>query len=182
MKTKILASVLVLAASQMAAAEIYSCGDGCYTSSPKKATGGKAKLGNKIGSYTSVMPERVSPTVTAEAASKAEPKAAPVRTAAVRRAPAYVAPSRPATAPTQTAAAPAAPRMSATRASGRRTILEQELNNERSALSQAQKALADGRAVSTNDENHQARVRQLESAVLDRQQNIQALQRELSRM
>ncbi|MDK4689205.1 hypothetical protein [Kingella negevensis] len=184
MKTKILASVLVLAASQMAAAEIYSCGDGCYTSSPKKATGGKAKLGNKIGSYTSVMPERVSPTVTAEAASKVEPKAAPVRTAAVRRAPAYVAPSRPATAPTPTptAAAPAAPRMSATRASGRRTILEQELNNERSALSQAQKALADGRAVSTNDENHQARVRQLENAVLDRQQNIQALQRELSRM
>lgn len=73
--------------------------------------------------------------------------------------------------------------MSAARSGGRRTILEQELNNERNALAAAQQALANGRAVSGQaDAGHQARVRQLESAVLDRQQNIQALQRELSRM
>ena len=77
----------------------------------------------------------------------------------------------------------AAPRMSTARSSGRRTILEQELNNERTALAAAQQALVSGRAANgQGDAAHQARVRQLESAVLDRQQNIQALQRELSRM
>ena len=55
--------------------------------------------------------------------------------------------------------------------------------NERSALSDAQKTLTAGRSVSgQNNTQHQGNVRQLESAVLDRQQNIQALQRELGRM
>ena len=77
----------------------------------------------------------------------------------------------------------AAPRMNTARSSGRRTILEQELNTERTALAAAQQALVSGRAANGQaDAAHQARVRQLESAVLDRQQNIQALQRELSRM
>lgn len=70
--------------------------------------------------------------------------------------------------------------------SGRRRILEQELNNERSALNLAQKALTDGRTMQTGDKGnynqYQARIRQLEGAVLDRQQNVQALQRELGRM
>ncbi|WP_037588657.1 hypothetical protein [Stenoxybacter acetivorans] len=68
----------------------------------------------------------------------------------------------------------------------RRNILEQELANERIALAQAQQALAEGRTLKNTDkkqhEQYQNRVRQLESAVLDRQQNIQALQRELGRM
>ena len=80
-------------------------------------------------------------------------------------------------------AMPAALKLSSARANGRRTILEQELNNERNALAQAKQNLADGRIVKgANDTNRDARIRQLESAVLDRQQNIQALQRELSRM
>ena len=80
-------------------------------------------------------------------------------------------------------AMPTAPKLSSARANGRRTILEQELNNERNALAQAKQNLADGRIVKgANDTNRDARIRQLESAVLDRQQNIQALQRELSRM
>ena len=79
---------------------------------------------------------------------------------------------------------PSVPQPNMRLTSGRRTILEQELTNERTALAQAQRALIDGRAVSGKmvDATHQTRIRQLESAVLDRQQNIQALQRELSRM
>ena len=83
------------------------------------------------------------------------------------------------------AAAPATvpQRLNPQRANTRRTILEQELNNERNALAAAQKALAEGRAVNKqSDAGHQARVRQLQSAVFDREQNIQALQRELGRM
>ena len=85
----------------------------------------------------------------------------------------------------EVAAAPATvpQRLNPQRANTRRTILEQELNNERNALAAAQKALAEGRAVNKqSDAGHQARVRQLQSAVFDREQNIQALQRELGRM
>lgn len=57
----------------------------------------------------------------------------------------------------------------------RRLILQQELANERQALAQAQQALNQGRTTGGN-------ITQLQSAVLDRQQNIQALQRELGRM
>ncbi|ULJ65689.1 hypothetical protein [Wielerella bovis] len=173
---KLLLSTILLTVSHIATAEIYSCGPGCYTSSPKKATEGRARITGKIGSYTSITPERK----VVAATENSEKVAAPARTQTVRRS----APVAPRVVPQAVAATttPAIPKMSAARASGRRTILEQELNNERSALSAAQKALADGRAIHANDANHQARVRQLESAVLDRQQNIQALQRELSRM
>lgn len=174
MTKKLVSGTILLALSQMAAAEIYSCGPGCYTSNPRKGFG-KAKLTGTIGSYTSTMPERK--VATASAPEKVA--ATPARPQTVRRT-APVPTARPVT--TAAASVPTVPKLSATRAGGRRTILEQELNNERNALSAAQKALADGRAISSNDANHQARVRQLESAVLDRQQNIQALQRELSRM
>ena len=70
--------------------------------------------------------------------------------------------------------------------SGRRMILEQELANERRALATAQRALTESRTMPKGDgaayQAHQARVSSLQSDVLDRQQNIQALQRELSRM
>lgn len=155
---------------QQAAAEVYSCGPGCYTSKP---SGSRAQLGNKIGSYTATVVRRETPAPAASSSSGGSQRA---QNNAAR------APARSVTV-AQTPAAPAAPRLSAAKASGRRTILEQELNNERSALANAQKALAEGRAVSGKlDGNHQARIRQLESAVLDRQQNIQALQRELGRM
>ena len=65
-------------------------------------------------------------------------------------------------------------------------ILEQELANERRALATAQRALTESRTMPKGDgaayQAHQARVSSLQSDVLDRQQNIQALQRELSRM
>ena len=161
-------------------AEVYSCGPGCYTSSPKRG-GGKANLGHKIGSYTSA-PAPVIWEATEQAPAVAQENLAKstVQHASVRRAPvAATARSVPVVAQ---APAPVAPRVSTVKSRGRRTILEQELNNERNALAAAQKALAGGRTANQNDANHQARVRQLESAVLDRQQNIQALQRELGRM
>ncbi|WP_225747758.1 hypothetical protein [Eikenella sp. Marseille-P7795] len=83
-------------------------------------------------------------------------------------------------------AAPVAAAPSGRTNSGRRLILEQELANERRALADAQKALTESRTLPKGDQAayaaHQARVSSLQSDVLDRQQNIQALQRELSRM
>ena len=58
----------------------------------------------------------------------------------------------------------------------RRAILQQELINERTALAQAQQALNRSRTGKGGN------ITELQSAVLDRQNNIQAIQRELSRM
>ncbi|PCL21107.1 hypothetical protein CPT77_04205, partial [Snodgrassella alvi] len=58
----------------------------------------------------------------------------------------------------------------------RRAILQQELTNERNALAQAQQALNRSRTGKGGN------ITELQSAVLDRQQNIQAIQRELGRM
>ena len=63
----------------------------------------------------------------------------------------------------------------------RRSILEQELANERKALSEAQQSLASARAAK-NGSIDQQQITQLQGSVLDRQHNIQALQRELGRM
>ena len=167
MKKTLLASMVLLTLSQGAIAEIYSCGEGCYTSNAKKGSG-KADLGNKIGSYTSVKHHYDAPVDTSRSSYRPSGGAAPARSVPVAN---------------MQPAMPAAPKISSARANGRRTILEQELNNERNALAQAKQNLADGRIVKgANDTNRDARIRQLESAVLDRQQNIQALQRELSRM
>lgn len=63
----------------------------------------------------------------------------------------------------------------------RRSILETELSNERKALVEAQKMLSQARLAKGGNINHQE-INALQSNVLDRQQNIQALQRELGRM
>ncbi len=174
MKKTLLASMVLLTLSQGAFAEIYSCGEGCYTSNAKKGSG-KADLGNKIGSYTSVKHHYDAPVDTSRSTS--------VASRSSYRPSGGAAPARSVPVANMQPAMPAAPKISSARANGRRTILEQELNNERNALAQAKQNLADGRIVKgANDTNRDARIRQLESAVLDRQQNIQALQRELSRM
>lgn len=165
MKSKLL-MVLMLLVCSSAYAEIYSCGPGCYTSSPKKGYG-KADIGNKIGRYTSVSPQ---PRVSID----------DMNTGSVKKVNISRAPNNKKTVATQTAAyvaPPSVPKLNPTQTNSRRAILEQELNNERGALAQAQKKLADGRV--SRDANL---IRRLENAVLDRQQNIQALQRELSRM
>lgn len=171
MKNQLFFSTLLLIFSPIAAAQVYSCGPGCYTSSPRHGNG-KAELGNKIGSYTSVTPRRImseGDNISQETTQKTARRAnnAPARNMPVSN----IAPSV------------TVPKLNAVRSSSRRSILEQELNNERNALADAQRALAEGRAVNgQSDAGHQQRIRSLESAVLDRQQNIQALQRELGRM
>ena len=162
---KIILVMSLLVSSQMVGAEVYSCGPGCYTSKPSKGYG-KADLGQKIGSYTSIPAKQ--PVQTAQTAAQRVPSVSPSARSVAVSAPARIN----------------TPAISAAKLSGRRTILEQELNNERTALAMAQKALAEGRAVNSgqSDTAHQLNVRKLESAVLDRQQNIQALQRELGRM
>lgn len=177
MKKPLIVLAVAVAASPALDAKTYSCGEGCYTDN-SKASKGQAKLGQQIGYYTSVKKSVpvAEKTKSAVAAVKKTTSLAAPRAVQVARRSAPLTTAKSLTA--------AMPRTSVAKASGRRTILEQELNNERSALAQAQKALADGRVVvgATADANHQNKVRQLESAVLDRQQNIQALQRELSRM
>lgn len=166
----VIGALFTIIVSPFSMAEVYSCGPGCYTSSPSRGNG-KADLGHKIGSYTSIKPRTVASV--SNHPPSARPQATVQRSATSQTA-----------RPVQVAnTAPVAPRLNPAKNSSRRAILEQELNNERNALANAQKALADGRAVSgQSDAVHQNRIRSLESAVLDRQQNIQALQRELSRM
>ena len=82
--------------------------------------------------------------------------------------------------PVQQAPVIAAPKSSPGNSS-RRAILEQELANERRALSDAQKSLAQARGAKGGSIDQQ-QISTLQSSVLDRQQNIQALQRELGRM
>lgn len=79
----------------------------------------------------------------------------------------------------QTVPVPTAPKVSST--GGRRAILEQELANERQALANEQKALAAARTAKGGNIDQQ-HISRLQGSVLDRQQNIQALQRELSRI
>ena len=89
-----------------------------------------------------------------------------------------------ATAPrnVQTAAAPVVPAApKAASSNGRRAILQQELANERQALSSDQQARTSARTAQGGSVNQQL-VHRLQGSVLDRQQNIQALQRELARM
>ena len=82
----------------------------------------------------------------------------------------------------QTAAAPVVPAApKAAGSNGRRAILQQELANERQALSSDQQALTSARTAQGGSVN-QLLVHRLQGSVLDRQQNIQALQRELARM
>lgn len=82
----------------------------------------------------------------------------------------------------QTAAAPVVPAApKAAGSNGRRAILQQELANERQALSSDQQALTSARTAQGGSVNQQL-VHRLQGSVLDRQQNIQALQRELARM
>ncbi|UOP05200.2 hypothetical protein [Conchiformibius kuhniae] len=183
MKKPLFILTLAAAVSPVLDAKVYSCGPGCY-SDKSKGSKGYANLGKQIGTYTAAKPKPALDNV-------AENQTAPVvpvqhahgsRNRIARPVPVTV--KRQAAPRPLPAVAVARPKANPAKSGGRRTILEQELANERSALAAAQKALADGRVVLSGktDAGHQSRVRQLESAVLDRQQNIQALQRELSRM
>lgn len=157
----------ISAASLPAGAKVYECNVGgvtVYTSRPS-ANCHTPDL-PKIGSYTSIAP-RVAPPPR-EPAAQASPRRASMSTNRAANAPIRTAP------PLQTADA-GLPKPSGS--SGRRTILEQELANEQQALASAQNELSAARA-----QKNQNRASQLTANIQDRRQNIQALQRELSRM
>ena len=157
----------ISAASLPAGAKVYECNVGgvtVYTSRPS-ANCHTPDL-PRIGSYTSIAP-RVAPPPR-EPAAPASPRRASMSTNRAANAPIRTAP------PLQTADA-GLPKPSGS--SGRRTILEQELANEQQALASAQNELSAARA-----QKNQNRASQLTASIQDRRQNIQALQRELSRM
>ena len=156
----------ISAASLPAGAKVYECNVGgvtVYTSRPS-ANCHTPDL-PRIGSYTSIAPRE--PAAQASAAP-ASPRRASMSTNRAANAPIRTAP------PLQTADA-GLPKPSGS--SGRRTILEQELANEQQALASAQNELSAARA-----QKNQNRASQLTANIQDRRQNIQALQRELSRM
>ncbi len=168
MQKTTLLTIFALSCLSAAAGPVYFCGNGSYSSKPGPGCQ-RADLPT-IGRYSAARPR---PAPAPVAAAPAPQRAA----VGSQQAAVYHAP-----APQPVAAAAPSSRTN----SGRRMILEQELANERRALATAQRALTESRTMPKGDgaayQAHQARVSSLQSDVLDRQQNIQALQRELSRM
>lgn len=67
---------------------------------------------------------------------------------------------------------------------GRLGILQRELSNEKNALANAQKQLRENRALKKGESAtaHQQRLQSLQGAIEDRQENINAIQKEISRI
>ena len=173
-------------AGEAQASRIYECYIGGVKTYVSKPAGNCESLDNRelskhLGLYTSIAPKPMPTVLSVDNDSRpSQPKravsAAPKAQTANNRA--RTAPVR--SAPPLQAAAPAPTMPVSNRpagSSGRRIILEQELANERNALSSVQNELNTARS-----QGNQARASQLANSVQDRQQNIQALQRELSRM
>ena len=170
MKTLLILSALaicLLPVQPAHAGKIYTCtanGRVTYTTKPSGNCHG-ADL-PPIGRYSSLRYD--APQARSEPAAPAPAKNRTAKAAAPRN--------------VQTAAAPVVPAApKAAGSSGRRAILQQELANERQALSSDQQALTSARTAQGGSVNQQL-VHRLQGSVLDRQQNIQALQRELARM
>ncbi|MEF1224199.1 hypothetical protein QWU58_01500 [Neisseria gonorrhoeae] len=148
------------------AAKIYTCtinGETVYTTKPSKSCHSTDLP--PIGNYSSeryILPQTPEPAPSPSKGGQAVKYKAPVKTV-----------SKPAKSNTPPQQAPVN--------NSRRSILEAELSNERKALTEAQKMLSQARLAKGGNINHQ-KINALQSNVLDRQQNIQALQRELGRM
>ncbi|STZ76551.1 hypothetical protein [Bergeriella denitrificans] len=181
MVPRIAISLLALAAPWAAWGSIYSCESGGvvrYTDKPLAHCRAADLSAAKVGRYSSGPLPFAAP-----AAPKPSASAAPQAVkAAAKKTPAAkpVAAKNTANAGKTSVKTAAAPPVKAA-ANSRRSILEAELGNERRALAQAQKALAEARTAQTGSVD-KTRVAGLQEAVSDRQQNIQALQRELGRM
>ena len=170
MKTLLTLSALAIGLLPMQlahAGKIYTCtanGRVTYTTKPS-GNGHSADL-PPIGRYSSLRYD--APQARSEPAAPAPAKNRTAKAAAPRN--------------VQTAAAPVVPAApKAASSNGRRAILQQELANERQALSSDQQALTSARTAQGGSVKQQL-VHRLQGSVLDRQQNIQALQRELARM
>lgn len=148
------------------AAKIYTCtinGETVYTTKPSKSCHSTDLP--PIGNYSSeryIPPQTPEPAPSPSNGGQAVKYKAPVKTV-----------PKPAKSNTPPQQAPVN--------NSRRSILEAELSNERKALTEAQKMLSQARLAKGGNINHQ-KINALQSNVLDRQQNIQALQRELGRM
>ena len=171
------AAIITFSTFAAEAGKIYTCeinGTIVYTSRP--SGGCHAPELPPIGRYSSARydaPESVSTPQPQRKETKASGNAKRSQTKVKTKTP--TAPIRP------TTPSVAAPAPKPTASNSRRSILETELSNERKALSEAQKSLAQARAVKGGTIDRQ-QIKNLEGSVLDRQQNIQALQRELGRM
>lgn len=173
------AAVLTLSGAAAEAGKIYTCevnGTIVYTSRP--SGGCQSPDLPPIGRYSSARydaPEFVSPPQPQRQENKASGSSK--RSQAKTKTP--VSPIKPVAVSGVQSPAPAP--KSPAGSNSRRSILETELSNERKALAEAQKSLAQARAVRGGTIDRQ-QIQNLEGSVLDRQQNIQALQRELGRM
>ncbi len=158
---------------QTASAKIYTCvinGEVTYTS---RHTGNcQAADLPPIGRYSSTRYDEP------QAYTPSAPKPEAKKQVAVKRAP---KPNQAVAVPAKYTPPPAAAAPNLSGSNNRRSILEQELANERKALSEAQQSLTSARAAKGGTIDQQ-QITQLQGHVLDRQQNIQALQRELGRM
>lgn len=182
MKHLLLIGSLCLVCIPLAQANVYSCvvnGEKVYTN--KRTSNCHEEKLDKLGSYSS------DKAALYRSNQNTEPRVAPTpkntsasinRSAAVPTRPANPMGNAVATAPTVTPA-PA----QSQRDQGRREILMTELSNEKKALAQARLALTNGRLIRNQpDARKQQSLASLERAVEDRQQNIMALQNELSRL
>ncbi|MDO5686267.1 MAG: hypothetical protein Q4G42_02585 [Neisseria sp.] len=160
MKLTRILCLLLLWAALPAQAAVYECqrgGETIYTN--KSGSGCRAMKLSSIGSYTSDQ--------RAYANSGSVSNTAPVRSSNVVRS------SRSGTATERVS-----PQVQLQRDGGRLSILQRELENEQKALATAQRNLALGKA----NKGNAAHIASLEGAVKDRQENINALQKEISRM
>ena len=161
---KLIALYLLAGFSLTAQATIYECfrgGETVYTN--KSGSNCRAMEVGKIGSYSPAKvkssPDYASPYLSSSGSSKSSGSI--VRT------------SR-----SGTASERVQPEIQSQRDNSRAGILKQELANEQQALSLAQNNLADGKAANKDA----ATIAALEGAIRDRQENITALQKEISRM
>lgn len=168
----LLLAATLLTASGASASRIYTCTVNGQTVYTTRAKGNchSADLPS-IGSYSSTRYE--APVYSAPEPAPT-PVSAPKANTGKRTGKNTAAPTRPAAS-----SASSAPKTPAN--NSRRAILETELSNERKALGEAQKMLAQARVAKNGSVNHQE-INALQSNVLDRQLNIQALQKELGRM
>ncbi len=174
------AAVIAFSSFAAEAGKIYTCeinGTVVYTS--HRSGGCHAPDLPPIGRYSSARYDAPEMAATPEPQRKAakaanNTKRDPSKTVGAKEK-TPVAPIRP------TTPSVASPASKPAAGNSRRAILETELSNERRALSEAQKSLAQARAVKGGIIDRQ-QIKDLEGSVLDRQQNIQALQRELGRM
>lgn len=172
MKIKILlAIILTTLAGGSQAATVYACytqNGVVYTSQPQK--GCQTANLPPIGKYSSAAPRMAS-------SAPVQKKAQPTESTRKKNNPTSAHTRAQAKKKTVAVAATAAPKPQT--ASGRVAILQQELANEKQALAQARQALT---RIQTSSPNNKEEMDRLNVGIADRKANIQALQRELSRM